>query len=434
METNRRGLFNKKWIVAFLVYIGLVALCCIALYVVPSVVGMFERTYIAEHGKIDVADEVSAFIVRDERVYVAAQKSSINRLADSSKLVKSGTKVIELTPTSETIDLEADDTATGTEAKENDKNAKKSKDKTKESKDNASADDTKKTDEKKAESGDDKKSENKDDKKSDKKSEKSDTEQTEEPAEQDPKLGIQGSKYAGIMKDLGDTYSVTEDGTTRTAGYVSYYVDGAEARLTTKAIESLNRDDLKELTGRKAVKVPSRNCGQDYPVFKIVRNRKWYLVYYLKKEDAAKYAEGETVYIDVNGENVPVTVREVRDEGKSTRITLTCKTFFDGFIEMRNLDTKVTVESAEGLVLEDGSIVEAPDGKRGVFVVNKLGEHVFTPVKTKADDGTKCVVYSDIYVDDAGNYVETIGTYDEIIAEPSSDDIASLKKSKSKKS
>ena len=420
METNRRGLFNKKWIVAFLVYIGLVALCCVALYVVPSVIGMFERTYIAEHGKIDVADEVSAFIVRDERVYVAAQKSSINRLADSNKLVKSGTKVIELTPTAEAIDPEAEEA--------------ESKDKTKDSKDNTSADDAKNTDDKKAESGDDKKSENKDDKKSDKKSEKSDTEQTEEPAEQDPKLGIQGSKYAGIMKDLGDTYSVTEDGTTRTAGYVSYYVDGAEARLTTKAIESLNRDDLKELTGRKAVKVPSRNCGQDYPVFKIVRNRKWYLVYYLKKEDAAKYAEGETVYIDVNGENVPVTVREVRDEGKSTRITLTCKTFFDGFIEMRNLDTKVTVESAEGLVLEDGSIVEAPDGKRGVFVVNKLGEHVFTPVKTKADDGTKCVVYSDIYVDDAGNYVETIGTYDEIIAEPSSDDIASLKKSKSKKS
>lgn len=115
------------------------------------------------------------------------------------------------------------------------------------------------------------------------------------------------------------------------------------------------------------------------------------------------------------------------------RITLTCKTFFDGFLDMRTFDTKVTVESAEGLVLEDGSIVEAPDGKRGVFVVNKLGQHVFTPVKTKADDGTKCVVYSDIYVDEGGNYVETIGTYDEIIAEPSDEDIASLKKGKSDK-
>ena len=106
MKTNRRGLFNKKWIVAFLVYVGLVALCCIALYVVPSVIGMFERTYIAEHGKIDVADEVSAFIVRDERVYVAGQRSSINRLADSNRLVKAGARVVELKPTEETIDSE----------------------------------------------------------------------------------------------------------------------------------------------------------------------------------------------------------------------------------------------------------------------------------------------------------------------------------------
>ena len=407
METNRRGLFNKKWIVAFLVYIGLVALCCIALYVVPSVIGIFERTYIAEHGKIDVADEVSAFIVRDEVVYAAAQKSKINRLADSNRLVKAGAKVIELTPTDETIDLESEAEEADAEAdtKTDEKDAEEAKDKEK-----TSADDAGKTD----------------GKEKDKKSE-GDTEAAEEASEQDPKQGLRGSKYSGIMEELGDNYKATENGSTQTAGFVSYYVDGAEAKLSTKAIESLNYKDLKDLTGRKAVKVPSKNCGKDFPVFKIVRNRKWYLVYYLKKEDAAKYTQGDSVLIEVNGENVPVTVREVRDEGKNVRITLTCKTFFDGFLDIRNLDTKVTVESAEGLVLEDGSIVEAPDGKRGVFVVNKLGEHVFTPVKTKADDGTKCVVYSDIYVDDDGNYVETIGTYDEVIAEPSAEDIASLK-------
>ena len=413
METNRRGLFNKKWIVAFLVYVGLVALCCIALYVVPSVIGMFERTYIAEHGKIDVADEVSAFIVRDEVVYAAAQKSKINRLADSNRLVKAGAKVIELTPTDETIDLEsdADEADAEADAKTDEKDAEEAKDKEK-----TSADDAGKTD----------------GKEKDKKSE-GDTEAAEEASEQDPKQGLRGSKYSGIMEELGDNYKATENGSTQTAGFVSYYVDGAEAKLSTKAIESLNYKDLKDLTGHKAVKVPSKNCGKDYPVFKIVRNRKWYLVYYLKKAEAAKYTQGDSVLIEVNGENVPVTVREVRDEGKNVRITLTCKTFFDGFLDIRNLDTKVTVESAEGLVLEDGSIVEAPDGKRGVFVVNKLGQHVFTPVRTKADDGTKCVVYSDIYVDEGGNYVETIGTYDEIIAEPSEEDIASLKKSNSKK-
>ena len=306
---------------------------------------------------------------------------------------------MELKPTEETIDPEEEKDAAADDKK------------TAETKDGTAADDTGKADGKK-----------------DEQNPEGGTETSEDPSEQDVKLGIQGSKYAGILEELGDTYSVTEDGRTRTAGFVSYYVDGAEAKLSTKAIESLNYKDLKDLTGRKAVKVPSKNCGKDYPVFKIVRNRKWYLIYYLSKEDAAKYTAGETVYIKVNDENVPVTVRDVRDEGKKVRITLTCKTFFDGFLEIRNLDTKVTVESAEGLVLEDGSIVEAPDGTRGVFVINKLGEHVYTPVRTKADDGTKCVVYSDIYVDENGNYVETIGTYDEVIAEPSEEDIASLKK------
>jgi len=431
MKTNRRGLFNKKWIAAFLVYVGLVALCCIALYVVPSVVGMFERTYIAEQGKIDVADEVSGFIVRDEIVYAASRKSDINRLADSGDLVKAGTKVIELTPTDENpVDFGTDD------AEDEEGAAADTKDKTADTKDkdaetkNKNAD-TKDKDAEAKDKSSDKKADKKDaaDKDTADDAGKADDEGTEA-IEQDAKLGLQGSRYSGIMKDLGDTYTVTENGTAHTAGFVSYTVDGAEARLSSKAIDSLDRDDLKELTGRKMVKTPSRSCGKDYPVYKIVCNKRWYLIYYLKKDDAAKYTAGDTVYIEINDENVPVTVKDVREEGKNTRITLTCKTFYDGFIDTRTLDTKVTVESAEGLVLEDGSIVEAPDGKRGVFVVNKLGEHVFTPVRAKADDGTKCVVYSDIYVDDEGNYVETIGTYDEVIAVPSDDDIASLKKTK----
>jgi len=89
---------NKKWFVAILIYIGLIALCCVVLYAVPSVKGMLEKTYIAEYGRIDVTDEVSAFIVRDETVYAAAQPSTINRLAEPDKLVKASTRVVELTP------------------------------------------------------------------------------------------------------------------------------------------------------------------------------------------------------------------------------------------------------------------------------------------------------------------------------------------------
>ena len=136
-----------------------------------------------------------------------------------------------------------------------------------------------------------------------------------------------------------------------------------------------------------------------------------------------------TLLLSINGEEISVRVARVESGTKTSKIILSCKIFFKGFLEIRNLDTTVTVVKAEGLVLDDSSIVTAPDGMRGVFVKNKLGEHVFKPIKAKADNGTKCVVYSDIYVDDEGNFVETIRTYDEIVSEPTEEDMAGLEKS-----
>lgn len=372
MEPIRKGLFSRKWIVALLVYIGLIAICCIAVYAVPSVKGILERTYIAEYGTVDVKDEVSAFIVRDETVYVSKEAARINRLAESDKLIKAGTRVVELTP---------DDDAAAAASEE----------------------------EAQAEAG---------------AAEEKEPEVTAEEIEEGTNPGI----YTRIMDQLGDAAVVTEDGIAKEAGYVCYYVDGAEAKLSTDSYEGLNKKDYKSLSGKRAIKTPGKNCGRGYPLFKIVKNHKWYLVYYLSNEKAEKYTEGSSVDIDINGEPVTVSVHSVESGTKTSRITLTCKSFFDGFLEERNLDTKVTVSSAQGLVLEDASIVDGPDGKRGVFVKNKLGKHVFTPVLVKADDGVKCVVYSDIYVDAEGNFVETIGTYDEIVAEPSKEDLESLKK------
>ena len=352
---------NRKWIIAILVYIGLIALCCIVVYAVPSVRDKLEKTYIAQNGTIDVKDEVSAFIVRDETVYVAARKSKINRLAETDKLVKAKTRVVELTKIEAEEGSKEADSAEGTDE----------------------AEDT--------------------------------------------------GKYKKIMEELGDSVKSTKKGITQDSGYVSYYVDGAEAKLSTDALDGLTEKDLKELTDRKAVKVPDKRCGKGYPVFKIVNNSKWYLVYFLSNEDAAKYTVGDTVSIDINGEPVTVKVSRIDSGTGNSKIILSCKSFFDGFLEIRSLDTTVTIVRAEGLVLDDSSIVEAPDGRRGVFVKNKLGEHVFKPIRAKADNGTNCVVFSDIYVDDEGNFVETIRTYDEIIAEPTEDDIASLSKKNKKK-
>ena len=394
METDRKGLFTRKWIFAILLYFGLIALCCIVVYAIPSVKGMLEKTYIAQYGSIDVTDEVSAFIVRDETVYTAGQKSMINRIAETDKLVKANTQIVGLIPTE--IDPEMVD------GSESDNPIIK-----------GAWDALPKKDEEPAPA----------------EGEAAEGESAEGEAAGEASEQERTGRYTKIMEELGDNVVVTEDGVAVDSGYISYYVDGAEAKLSTDAIDSLTEKDLKALTGRRAIEVPDNHCGKGYPIFKVVRNSKWYLVYYLDNESAAKYYEGETVNININDEDVAVRVSRVENGTKTSKIILSCKTFFPGFLEIRNLDTTVTINEAEGLVLEDSSIVTAPDGMRGVFVKNKLGEHVFKPVSAKADNGKKCVVFSDIYVDAEGNFVETIRTYDEVVSEPTEEDIAGLEKS-----
>ena len=335
---------SKKWITAIALYLGLLAVCIIALYAVPSVRGMLERTYIAEHGTMDVTDDVSAYIVRDETVYAATRKSSVNRLSDANTLVKAYTAVVELTP--------------------------------KEGEDNSEVSGT----------------------------------------------------YENIMLELGDAVKTTEEGYTKDPGYVSYYVDGVEGKLTVENMDELTQKQFKELTDRSAKETPKRNCNAGDPVFKIVRNSKWYLVFYTDSERAKEYTPGSYVYMNVNDEQIRVMVHSVQDATeKYSRVTLECKSFFDGFLEERKLKTTVTIASAEGLLLRTSSIVEH-DGGIGVFVKNKLGQHVYKPVALMAVDGDRCVAYADVYLDEEGNFVETIRTYDEIITEPSEEDIASLDK------
>jgi putative membrane fusion protein len=203
-------------------------------------------------------------------------------------------------------------------------------------------------------------------------------------------------------------------------------VDGAEAALGTDKLSELDKSDLETYSARKAVETPVRSCTKGEPVFKVVNNSKWYLVFYLDNAKAEKYHEGSYVSIDVNGEAVRVQVSGVYKGDDTAKIILKCKSFFDGFLEERKLDTTVTVASAEGLMLHDSSIVKNAEGQKGVFIKNKIGKHLFRPISAKADDGENCVVYSDIYVDENGNFVETIRTYDEIVEQPTDEDLKSI--------
>ena len=352
---------KKKRLTAIIIYIALIILCIAVVYIVPSVKGLLEKTYVTEYGRISIEDEVSAFIVRDETVYVARKDYRIKRLVEHNILTKAGARIVELSRAGK------------------------------------------------------------------------EDEETEELTEENLSDSEAAHKYSGILEDLGKSVQLTRTGRSKQSGYISYFVDGSESKLSTWRLDDLSQADLKKYCNVKSVATPEKKCRKGDPIFKVTSNSKWYLVFYMDNKSAEKYYVGRSVTVKLGGEDVTVKVARNEPGDKTTKVALACKYFYDGFLEERTLKTTITVASAEGLVLRDSSIVEKK-GQKGVFVKNKLGEHVFKPISIKADNGENCVAYSDIYVDEGGNFVETIGTYDEIVAEPSEEEIEQLNSEEKKDS
>ena len=89
---------------------------------------------------------------------------------------------------------------------------------------------------------------------------------------------------------------------------------------------------------------------------------------------------------------------------------------------MREAKIKIPVSRGRGLIIRNSSIVKK-NGRTGVIVKNKVGKNVFKPISIIADDGIKSAVYDDIYVDERGQFVETLTIYDRILRRPNKKEI-----------
>lgn len=329
-KTVKSGKTNK-WLLLGAIYLGLIMLCILIVYIVPSVRGMLVRTYIAEQGEIRLTDEVTAYVVRDEEVYTAKVAGKVNRLGEEGKLVKAGTRVVEISGAG----LESSNTA-----------------------------------------------------------------------------------YIDVLEHLGKKIKPTEKGASKIAGYVCYSIDGAEGRLRKSNVMKLKKETIEELGSYSSVKTAKGQCAAGDPVFKVVRNGKFYVVFYLDTKAADKYYEGQSVMIRLGDRDYDARVKAISKTKSRCKILLSCGYTYEGFLTDRKINTTVTTASAKGLMLEDKSIIEK-DGKKGVLVKNKVGNYIFKEICVKADDGEKCVVYQDIFMDENSNFVETLSIYDEIVTSPS---------------
>ena len=229
-------------------------------------------------------------------------------------------------------------------------------------------------------------------------------------------------KYKDELESLGDNITVASNGTTDRPGYVYYSIDGMEAEFSTDNIENMTKSVIDDISDYGTVETASNTCAGGEPVFKIVNNGNWLLLFWVDNENAERYTEGNSITVTIDGEELPATVKTVISGSELTRVVVQTNKYCTGLMDSRRIDMTVTTASATGIILKSASIVEK-DGVQGVLVRDKVGDNQFKPVKVMADNGEEAAVYSDYFMNSDMEFVETVKMYDEVVTDPSDEDV-----------
>ena len=235
---------------------------------------------------------------------------------------------------------------------------------------------------------------------------------------------VSGTQYGNIMNSVKKSLTVSENGTTSDAGFVMYEVDGLEDDFSPSNLPDLTEKKLLRFSIKSSKKTSRGSARKGAPIFKIAENGPWGIVFFLDKEEAKRYYVERVLELEFKDSNKTVRGKIVATEEKSGRVRVVVQSqdYFDGLLSLRKAKLHIIVGKGSGLIIRNSSIIEK-DGKRGVIVKDKVGNNVFKPISIIASDSGKRAVYDDIYVDDNGEFVETLTIYDKVISHPSKKEI-----------
>ena len=207
-------------------------------------------------------------------------------------------------------------------------------------------------------------------------------------------------------------------------GMVSYYYDGLESVYTPESMETLTANVLEQIKNNEANQMAE--AGKDTiasgdALFKIVDNQQWYLVCWIGQENIGNFTEGKTLLVDFldgtekkESNQVEMTIESLTAQGEKTMVVLSCNRYYKDFDRYRIKNCELITSSTSGILLETDSIVEE-DGQKGVYVVDKYGNYNFTPVQILDQNQDVTVVAKNYCYNAEGKYVETVGSYYEIL-------------------
>lgn len=397
------GMKRKKRIIAL--FCTTLVILFIIIYAFPQVTGALKKTEIIEYGSLQVTDQVTAYIVRNEKVYFADKSGSIVYHAHEGEQVRKGMRILDIAPGSR---------------QENESGYQKLIERISRYNGGESifSDDIKKirTQISKLEN------------QRDVAMNAGDTELSARLEQQILRLNqkknyIQANDDAAKAeiikhnKTINGAEDISENYTSQFNGVVSYYIDGYESEFTPENMGLLSSQKIQGL--KIDVQNVARETALDHePLYKLVDHKKWYAVFWVAPENIVKYEKGHKATINLPLGQVDGTVYDILDDDGQWLVILEFNRYYEEFAQIRKLEAEIITSDYSGLIIENESIT-TQDGQPGVLVKDKSGEYVFKPVKIITSDGEWSLVeVSFFYTDDGATKVETVNIYDEILKKP----------------
>ncbi|MDR2295434.1 MAG: hypothetical protein LBD95_01430 [Clostridiales Family XIII bacterium] len=319
-----------------------VAALYVVIFVIPDLKGALRKTAVLEYGNLAISDTVTAYIVRDETVYLAARTGEIRYYVGEGVKVRKDVKLLDIVGGSVPAASETDSEAAASE------------------------------------------------------------------------------ELADLRARIGADGVVLEENAAPKTGIVSYYIDGYEPLFSFENIEALTREAVADAAG-PVVNV-TRHDGyvtRGDPIYKLLDNAQWYMVFWLDKESGAvvNYKSGEAVTARMRDGEVSGRIERVTDGGDAWMVLLGFDRYYESLARLRSTEATVVVADYRGLLVDNESIASR-DGTVGVYAKQKSGEFKFIPVNVLRSDGDRSIISMSSFTDEDGKRVGTVNIYEEILRDP----------------
>ena len=180
------------------------------------------------------------------------------------------------------------------------------------------------------------------------------------------------------------------------SGMVSFYFDGCEAFLTPDNINSLTRDDIKNLlNGTYKQKSSGSTTSVSLPLYRIVNNNDWYCLFLVDDINSKEFINGEKYSITFDGyytQPYEAQVIAAKNLDLSTLFVMHITEDIGSLLGTRQAVANIS-KVFNGNIVPLQAITKNKNNVEGIKITEG-NEEVFVPITIKYSDGENAVIES----------------------------------------